>query len=224
MTSVLDDVTSRTRNNLATCSAATHVRQAHLPVPATGSTQDGHERVYEPGHEARPRYLSTNCEGESFDEQPVATKQDGGVLQRMGSIHAQGGPEEPQQAHTEGCPDLSSTVWGTLLLMASSPEVEAMRKQTQSDAEAVRQEGRRHTQGPLFVFAFLGMVKSLQETGNVMGARIAQGIAGYWRSSRQGGRLESHVERSDNSGTILYFRALQGHSGRNLIGPLYRTM
>ena len=83
-------------------------------------------------------------------------KHDGGVLQRMESIHAQGGPEELQQAHTEGYPDLSSTVWDTLLLMASSPEVEAMRKQTQIDAEAVRQEGRKTHPRPTFRMAVLG--------------------------------------------------------------------
>ena len=49
--------------------------------------------------------------------------------------------------------DLSSTVWDTLLGKESSPEAEAMRKQTRSYAEVVRP----------FVLAFLGMMKSSQE-------------------------------------------------------------
>ena len=42
-----------------------------------------------------------------------------------------------------------------------------------------------------------------------------------WKSSMAGGR--GHEKRfqccADSSGTILYLRALQGHSGRNLIDP-----
>ena len=34
-----------------------------------------------------------------------------------------------------------------------------------------------------------------------------------------GGSKRRHQYCSDNSGTILYFRALQGHSGSNLIDP-----
>ena len=35
-----------------------------------------------------------------------------------------------------------------------------------------------------------------------------------------GGSKRRYQYCSDNSGTILYLRALQGHSGRNLIDPL----
>ena len=44
--------------------------------------------------------------------------------------------------------DLSSTVWDTLLIKASSLEADNMQKQTQTYAEKVRQEGRGHKRGP----------------------------------------------------------------------------
>ena len=59
--------------------------------------------------------------------------------------------------------DLSSTVWDALLIKASNSEADNMQKQTQTYAEKVRQEGRGHTRGPPFVWAHLGLVKSLQE-------------------------------------------------------------
>ena len=67
--------------------------------------------------------------------------------------------------------DLSSTVWDTLLMKASSLEADSMQEQTQTDAEKVRQEGRGHTRGPPFVWAYLGLIKSLQQRGNTAGAR-----------------------------------------------------
>ena len=65
--------------------------------------------------------------------------------------------------------DLSSTVWDTLLIKASSPEADKMQKQAQTNAEKVRQEGKGHTRGPPFVWACLGLVKSLQQMGNGVG-------------------------------------------------------
>ena len=41
--------------------------------------------------------------------------------------------------------DLSSTVWDTLLIKASSLEADNMQKQTQTYAEKVRQEARGQT-------------------------------------------------------------------------------
>ena len=72
--------------------------------------------------------------------------------------------------------DLSSAVW----IKASSPEADNMQKQTQTYAEKVRQEAKGHTRGPPFVCAYLGLVKSLQQRGNAVGARTAQGIAACW--------------------------------------------
>ena len=57
--------------------------------------------------------------------------------------------------------DLSSTVWDTLLIKASSSEEDSMQKQAQTYAEKVRQEVRGHTRGPPCVWAYLGLVKSL---------------------------------------------------------------
>ena len=76
--------------------------------------------------------------------------------------------------------DLSSTVWDTLLIRASSPEADNMQTQTQTYAEKVRQEGKGHTRGPPFVWAYLGLVNSFQQRGNAVAATTAQGIAAYW--------------------------------------------
>ena len=47
-----------------------------------------------------------------------------------------------------------------------------------------------------------------------------------WKSTmaKGGGHKKIFQYCADSSGTILYFRALQGHSGRNLIDPHYRTI
>ena len=76
--------------------------------------------------------------------------------------------------------ELTSTVWYTLLVNASSPEADNMQKQTQTYAKKVQQEERGHTRGPPFVSAYLGLVKSLQQRGTTVGARTGQGIASYW--------------------------------------------
>ena len=70
-------------------------------------------------------------------------------------------------------------MWDTLLIKASSPEADSMQTQTQTYAEKVRQEGRGHIRGPPFVWAYLSLIKSLQQRGNAVGARTAQGIAAY---------------------------------------------
>ena len=67
--------------------------------------------------------------------------------------------------------DLYSTVWDTLLIKAESSEADNMQKQTKNYAEKVRQEERGHTRGPPFVWAYQGLVKSLQQRGNAVGAR-----------------------------------------------------
>ena len=74
--------------------------------------------------------------------------------------------------------DLSSTVWDSLLIKASSPEADSMQKQTQTREEKERQEERGHTRGRPFVWAYLGLIKSLQERGgNTVGTRTAQGLS-----------------------------------------------
>ena len=76
--------------------------------------------------------------------------------------------------------DLSSTAWHTLLIKASSPKAVNMQKQTQIEAEKVRQEARGHTRGPPFVWAYLGLIKSLQQRNNTVGTRTAQGLSTCW--------------------------------------------
>ena len=76
--------------------------------------------------------------------------------------------------------DLSSTVWGTLLSKASSPEADSAQKQTQTNAEQVRQEGRGHARGPPFVRAHLGLIKSLQQRTNTVGTRTATSLSTCW--------------------------------------------
>ena len=46
-------------------------------------------------------------------------------------------------------------------------------------AEKVRQEGRGHTRGLPFVWAYLGLIKSLKQRGNTVGTRTAQGHSTY---------------------------------------------
>ena len=61
-----------------------------------------------------------------------------------------------------------------------------MQKQTQTYAEKVRQEGKGHKRGPPFVWAYLGLVKSLQQRGVAVGARTARRLTGPdWSRSHQ---------------------------------------
>ena len=55
-----------------------------------------------------------------------------------------------------------------------------MQKQTQTYAEKVRQEERGPTRGPPFVWAYQGLLKSLQQRGNAVGTRTVQSISSYW--------------------------------------------
>ena len=68
--------------------------------------------------------------------------------------------------------DLSSTVWDTLL----STTCRSRHRPTQRKSD----KRGKDTRGPPFVWAYLGLVKSLQQRGNAVGARTAQGIATYW--------------------------------------------
>ena len=76
--------------------------------------------------------------------------------------------------------DLSSTVWDTLRVKASSPKAANVQKQTPTYAERVRQEGRWHTRGPPFVWAHQGLIRSLQDRSNEVGTRTAHGSASCW--------------------------------------------
>ena len=55
-----------------------------------------------------------------------------------------------------------------------------MQRQTQTYAGKVRQGGRGHTRGPPLVWAYLGLIKSLQQRGNALGTPTAQGISSNW--------------------------------------------
>ena len=79
----------------------------------------------------------------------------------------QGRTEEPQQDHVEG--NSQNTF---LLVKASSTEAES--KQTQTCAERVRQEGRRHTRGPIRV-GFPGSDQASSGEGYEVGTRTAHG-------------------------------------------------
>ena len=99
----------------------------------------------------------------------------------------QGRAAEPQQNHAQGhhqeeseMRDFSSRVWNTVLIKASSPMKQtACRNRRRPCAEKVRQEERGHTRGPPFVWAYLGLIKSLQQRGNTVGTRTAQGLLTY---------------------------------------------
>ena len=68
----------------------------------------------------------------------------------------------------------------TLLIKALSTEADSMQKQTQTSTEKVRKEERGHTRGPPFVWACLGLIKSLEQRVNTVGTRTAQGLSTYW--------------------------------------------
>ena len=97
--------------------------------------------------------------------------------------------------------DLSSTVWDTLLIKASSPEADSMQKETQTFAEKVRQEGRGHTRGLPFVWAYLDLIKSLQQRGNTVGTRTAQGLSTYWALSET--LLSNYLQRGSTKDTAM---------------------
>ena len=119
--------------------------------------------------------------------------------------------------------DLSSTVWDTLLLKASSPQADSLQKWTQTYAEKVRQEERGHTRGPPFVWAYLGLVNSLQQRDNTVGTRTAQSLRTFWvcqtKSAKrsdsaeapqdvQSRRRENHAEHRVTEKRLLVLEAL----------------
>ena len=130
--------------------------------------------------------------------------------------------------------DLSSTVWDTLLIKASSPKADSMQKQTRTYAVKVRQEEREHTRGPPFVWACLGLIKSLQQRCNTVGTRTAQGLSTCWarlepllpnKNLRRGsilqagqnvqsGHQENHTEHSVARETIARSRSTRSNPGR----------
>ena len=80
-----------------------------------------------------------------------------------------------------------------------------IQKKTQTYAEKVRQEWRGHTRGPPFVWAYSGLIQSLQQEGNTLGTRTAQGLSTYWDrleplqpkpTLRRGPILQSHLGSS----------------------------
>ena len=137
-----------------------HVRLTHLPFHHRRS-----ERVDMPS-------LLDNSDA-TGNTQEMDTSGSQGCIKRDGSR----GGEEPRR-------QLRRTVSRTRQGEAPSAEADDMQKQMQTHAEKVRQEGSGHTRGPPFVWAYLGLVKSLQERGNAVVATTVQGTATY------GARLE----------------------------------
>ena len=93
-------------------------------------TGDGHEQESAPGHQARRRYRRT-----ARPKAASCMKQDGGASGAGGATLAKPQGDQKLKAILKShqtVRDLSSAVWDTLLTKASSPEEEAMRKQTQS--------------------------------------------------------------------------------------------
>ena len=107
--------------------------------------------------------------------------------------------------------DLSSTVWDTLLIKASSPEADSRQKQTQTYAEKVRQEVRRHTQRPLFVWTSLVLIRSLQQRSNTVGTQTAQSLSTYWAGTPS---VKPHLRRSSilQAGQIVQSGHQENHT------------
>ena len=81
--------------------------------------------------------------------------------------------------------DLSSTVCDTLLIKASATKQATCKNRRRPTERKVRQEGQGHTRERPFVWAYLGLIKSLQQRCNTVGTGTAQGPSTYWA------RLES---------------------------------
>ena len=93
-----------------------------------------------------------------------------------------GGAEDPQQDHAQYHSENASDDERPLIHgvghaadQGLGPEADNMQKQTQTYAEKVRQDWKGHTRGPPFVWAYLGLVKSLQQRGSAVGARTGTG-------------------------------------------------
>ena len=130
--------------------------------------------------------------------------------------------------------EVTSTMWDTLLVKASSPEADNMQKQTQTYAEKVRQEGRGHTRGPPSVWGVpgSGQVSSAERHGsgitNGPGNSELLGSTGTSLASRnmrrgailqagqniQSRRQENHVEHRVTRETITRSRSTQSNRGR----------
>ena len=74
--------------------------------------------------------------------------------------------------------DLSSTVWDTLLIKASSPVADNMQKQTQTYAEKVRQESERTYTKPTIRVGILGLGQVSPAEGQRSGREISTGHSG----------------------------------------------
>ena len=110
---------------------------------------------------------------------------DDGGTQAQG--RRQGRAQESQQDHAQGHPQDASD--GARPIFdgvghSGDQSVESrsghIQKQTQTHAEKVRQERPGHTRGPPYVWAYLCLVKSLQQMSKAVGTRTAEGIATYW--------------------------------------------
>ena len=133
--------------------------------------RDGSRGGEEPRRQ--PRRTASRTEKREGGDQRL----DDSGTQAQGRRH--GRAEESQQDHVQGHPqdasDDARPILHGVLIKASSLEADNMQKQTQTHAEKVRQEGCGHKRGPPFVWAYMGLVKSLQQSGNG-----SKGIATYW--------------------------------------------
>ena len=171
----------------------THVRLTHLPFPAPTIKENRHAQPArqprrhrqhpKPGDEREPRVHQEGrqprrrrAKAATTNRQPnqTARRRASGSMTVVAKPKVDGKVE--QKSHNkimlkailkthQTMRDLSLTVWVwyTLLIKPSSSEAHSMQKQTRTYAEKVRQEGRGHTREPPFVWAYLGLIKSLQQ-------------------------------------------------------------
>ena len=176
----------------ATVRESRHAQLARQPRRHRQHSRSGHEReprIHQEGRQTRRRGAAKAA---STNRQPNQAARRRGQRFDDSGTQAQGGrqgrAEESQQDHAQGHPqDASDDARLNLNGVGHSPDqgVEPRSGQhVETDADLHRKGAARGTRihtRPTYVWAYLGLVKSLSSRrSNAVGARTAQGIATYW--------------------------------------------
>ena len=75
--------------------------------------------------------------------------------------------------------ELWGAMFDTVVVKNDTPEPMAMSEQTGSYAKLVQEEGRGHKRGPPYIWAWAGLISSLDKRGQVVGAMTAKKLKEY---------------------------------------------
>ena len=219
-----------------------HAQHLRLPRRNRQHARNGHQReprVHQEGRQlgrggaANPKAAPTNRQSNQARRRVQRLDDSGGQAQRNTSRSAQ----EPQQNLAQGHPRDASDDARPIIGVGSSGDqgVQPRRQtQTQTYAEKVRQEVRGRTRGPPFVWAYVGLIMSLQQRGQH--GRHANGTRAYRRTGPigthlakpnlrrgsilqagqnvQSGYQENHTEYRVARETVARSRSTQSNQGR----------